>query len=57
LIRALGLLLAQSFDVGGVLFSAGRPFVGDEILTANKTKRRPAVLTGGFAIVGLVLVE
>ncbi len=49
---AAGLLLAQGFDVGGVLYPAGRPLIGDEVLTANKTNGCPAVLAGDFATVG-----
>ena len=38
-------------------FSAGRLLIGNEILPANKTNRRPAVLAGDFTHVNFVLVE
>ena len=47
------LLLTQGFDVGSVFLSAGRPFVGNEILTADETHRRLSILAGNLTRVGL----
>jgi hypothetical protein len=45
-------LLAEGFDVCGVLFSAGRLFIGYEILPADEKYWRLTVLAGNLIQVG-----
>ena len=52
LIRVLELLSTEGFDVGIVLFSAGRLFIGYEILPADEKHWRLIVLAGNLIQVG-----
>jgi len=52
LIRVLELLSTEGFDVGVVLFSVGRLFIGYEILPADEKHWRLIVLAGNLIQVG-----